>query len=281
MIQAKQHTGFAFVINEPRITTIKKMLPKVVWEVPPPDFEIPDEPMDNFDQSLLAEALRDALSLAKRISKNQFCATSLAVCAKVDGQTITKAPDWFYVPYVHPLETNRHSYTPNVEGQLPTIVMEFLSDNQRREYNNSPIPPYGKWYFYETILQVPWYVIFDSDDGELEVYHLDRGCYKKQTADKNGRYWIDSMELFLGVWKGLKEDVYRDTFWLRWWDVTGKRLLWQCENTKSIEIEKREALKNNTLQIAKGLLQAQVEIAIIQQVTGLDETEIWLLNVAK
>ena len=36
MIQAKQHTGFAFAINEPRITTIKKMLPKVVWEVPPP-----------------------------------------------------------------------------------------------------------------------------------------------------------------------------------------------------------------------------------------------------
>ena len=82
--------------------------------------------MDNSDQSLLAEALRDALSLAKRISKNQFCATSLAVCVKVDGQTITKAPDWFYVPYVHPLETNRRSYTPNVEGQLPTIVMEFL-----------------------------------------------------------------------------------------------------------------------------------------------------------
>ncbi len=153
--QLKPQTGADFLIYAPKKTTQKKP-PKIVWEIPPPDFDIPDDPMDNFDQSLLAEALRDALSCAQRLSPNQLCATSLAVCAKVEGRTITKAPDWFYVPYVHPTEKNRHSYTPIAEGKRPTLVMEFLSDNKRNEYDKSPIPPYGKWYFYEKILQVPW-----------------------------------------------------------------------------------------------------------------------------
>jgi hypothetical protein len=364
MIQAKQQTGgVAFFIPEPRKTTTK-VSPKIVWEVPPPDFEIPDEPMDNCDQSLLAEALRDALSVAKRLLDNQFCATSVAVCAQVNGKTVTKAPDWLYVPYVHPTNQSRSSYTPYAEGQLPTIVMEFLSDKKRREYDNSPFYPYGKWYFYETILKVPWYVIFEPNKGKLEVYRLEAGSYKKQTADNKGRYWIDSMELFLGMRKSLHKNFNRETFWLHWWDATGNRLLWQYEQTKSAQIETRDALekaeiekqkaakaeiekqdalkkaakaeiekqdalkkaeiekqdalkkaeiekqdaldkaeiekqdaldkaeiekqkaakieKREALQIvARQLLQAQVEIAIIQQATGLDESEILLLNVDK
>ncbi len=224
------------------------------------------------------------------------------------------------MPYAHPVEKNRRSYTPHAEGKPPTIVMEFLSDTEGKEYNNSPIHPYGKWYFYETILQVPWYIVFDSNDGELEVYHLENDCYKTQTADKNGRFWIDSLELFLGTWKGLNEDFQRNTCWLRWWDVTGKRLPWQYENTKFVENEKQKALQekqkalqekqealqekqealekakkaetekrkaleevkqatnNTTRLIAKQMLQAQAQVAFIQQVTGLDKAEILLLN---
>jgi hypothetical protein len=297
--QLKPQADAGFLISAPRKTTQKKP-PKIVWEIPPPDFDIPDDPMDNFDQSLLAEALRDALSCAQHLSKNQLCATSLAVCVKVEGRTITKAPDWFYVPYVYPTEENRHSYTPIAEGKLPTLVMEFLSDNKRKEYDKSPIPPYGKWYFYEKILQVPWYVIFDSSLGKLEVYHLEGKHYKRQTRQQNGHYWIDSAKLFLGVWEGLKEDVERKTFWLRWWNAEGNQLPWQYENAKQLEIEKQEALEKaekaeiekrealekvkkvaneTTHRIAKQMLQAHVEIALISQVTSLDEAEILLLNI--
>ena len=311
--QLKPQTGADFLIYAPKKTTQKKP-PKIVWEIPPPDFDIPDDPMDNFDQSLLSEALRDALSCAQRLSPKQLCATSLAVCVKVEGQTITKAPDWFYVPSVYPTEKNRRSYTPIAEGKRPTLVMEFLSDNKRKEYDKSPFPPYGKWYFYETILQVPWYVIFDSSLGKLEVYRLEGGDYKRQTRQQNGHYWIDSLKLFLGVWEGLKEDVERKTFWLRWWDASGNQLPWQYENAKQLEIEKREALEKaektesekrealekaekaeiekrealekvkkvaneTTLRIAKQMLQAHVEIALISQVTSLDEAEILLLNI--
>jgi hypothetical protein len=351
MIQAKQQTETAFFIPEPRRKTAIKIPPKIVWEVPPPNFEIPDEPMDNFDQSLFAEALRDALYSNQCLSTNPLYATSLAVCAKVDGRTITKAPDWFYVPDVHLIEENRHSYTPYADGKLPTIVMEFLSDNDRREYDNSPDYPYGKWYFYETILKIPWYAIFNSDKGKLEVYHLERGRYKEQIGGKEGLYWIDSMKLFLGIWKGFKKnvDINRKIFWLRWWDEGGNPLPWEYEKAKEAlkksdaekrkalkkaetekkkaekaetekrdalakaekaetekrdalkkaeiekkkaekaetekrdalekaEIEKQDALQIANRQMAKQMLQAHLEIVLIQQITGLDETEILLLD---
>ena len=312
--QFKSQIGVSFSNFEPKRKITKEIPLQITWEIPPPDFDIPDEPMDNSDQSLFAEALQDALEQAQRLSNRQLCATSLAVCVNVSGNTFTKAPDWFYVQNVHPLEENRHSYTPYVEGELPTIVMEFLSDKKRREYDKSKEPPYGKWYFYETLLKIPWYVIFDSNTGKLEVYHLERGCYKKQTCHDNGHYWIDSMELFLGVWFGLRENVHRKTHWLRWWDADNNLLPWQSENAKQLEIEKQAALEKleqaeiekqialkkaqqaemekqaalekvqqvaneTTLRIAKQMLQAHAEIAFIAQVTGLDEKEILLLNI--
>ena len=299
--QSVQAAGFDFLEPQPQTPS-----PEISWEVPPPDFDIPDDPVDNYDQLLLAEALRDALALRGLLSKNQFCATSLAVCVKVKGQTVTKAPDWFYVPDVYPTEKNRRSYTPIAEGALPSIVMEFLSDHKGKEYEKSDIYPYGKWYFYEQILKVPWYVIFDSNVGQLEVYHLEAGRYKKQSQHANGHYWIDSINLFLGVWEGLKEDFKRNTFWLRWWDADEQVLSWQYEKAKQSEIEKQQALEKaeseklkaqqaeiekqqalekaeklafeKTRQIAKQMLQAHVEMAFIQQITGLDENSILLLK---
>jgi Uma2 family endonuclease len=294
-ILLKPQAPTAFLIPESRKAS-RTLPPKITWEVPAPDFDIPDEPMDNFDQSLLAEALRDALSCAQRLSNNELCATSLALCVKVDGKTITKAPDWFYVPDVIPTEKNRKSYTPIAEGNLPSIVMEFLSDKKGNEYNKSDMPPYGKWYFYEKILKIPWYIIFDSSSGQLEVYHLEKGIYKKQTSSENGCYWIDSVELFLGVWFGENENLRRKTFWLRWWDAEGNCIPWQyekaerekqhaLEQAEKAEREKQHALEQaekvaneKILTIAKKMLQADTDIAFIAEVTGLDEAEISKLN---
>ena len=50
---------------------------------------------------------------------------------------------------------SRRSYTLHTEGEIPAIVMEFLSDTDGGEYSIRPHPPYGKLWFYERILQVP------------------------------------------------------------------------------------------------------------------------------
>jgi Putative restriction endonuclease len=134
------------------------------------------------------------------------------------------------------------SYTPNLEGDVPAVVMEFLSDTksegyvQSEEYSAKQTYPPGKWFFYEQILQVPVYVIFDPNGGLLEFYHLENGRYKLELPDENGRHLIGSMDLFLGTWQGKKEE--RTGYWLRWWDSEGNLLPWAVEQ---VELERQRA----------------------------------------
>ncbi|TAG63940.1 MAG: hypothetical protein EAZ28_00110 [Oscillatoriales cyanobacterium] len=164
----------------------------ITWEKLPDDFKLPDDPVENIDQPLLAAALREALELAGFIIASMLIASNFGLCAKVK--------------------------------------MEFLSDTKGSEYSTISKYPYGKWRFYEQILQVPVYAIFDPKSGELEVYLLVSGQYTKQEPDANSRFWIESMGLFLGVWSGKKSQ--RTGYWLRWWDENGNLLLWGAERVE-------------------------------------------------
>ncbi len=204
--------------------------PQIIWEKLPEDFVFPDEPAENMAQPLLAAALTEALALAGLIAAEMLIASNMAICVKVDEKIVVKAPDWFYVPRVFPVEPGViiHSYTPYTEGDLPTVVMEFLSEIETGEYSIRPTYPYGKIWYYERILRVPIYVIFDPSDGMLEIRRLNSsGNYEIQTLDQQGRYFIPEMGLFLGVWHGKR---WQNTiYWLRWWDSDGKMLLWSSE----------------------------------------------------
>jgi Uma2 family endonuclease len=201
----------------------------VTWEKLPADFILPDDPVENINQPLLAAALSEALGLAQRLTPTMLVASNMALCAKVNKRTIVKAPDWFYVPRVFPIEegTVRRSYTPHTEGDLPTLVMEFLSETDTGEYSIRPTYPYGKMWFYERILQVPLYVIFDAASGMLEVRRLIEKRYEVQKPDVWGRYLIPELDLSLGVWQGRRLET--TTHWLRWWDREGNLLLWGSE----------------------------------------------------
>jgi hypothetical protein len=125
---------------------------------------------------------------------------------------------------------------PDEPGEVPAIVMEFISETEGGEYSINPHYPYGKWYFYERILQVPVYIIFQPQTGELEVYRLVAGKYELQKADENYRYWLAEIGLFLRVWQGKKAAV--TAHWLRWWEQSGNLLLWGSER---IEQERERA----------------------------------------
>ncbi|MDJ0539073.1 MAG: hypothetical protein PX481_10305, partial [Microcystis sp. M53603_WE2] len=129
----------------------------ITWEKLPDDFILPDEPVDNNLQPLLAAALRESLELAGLILESMLIASNFGLCATVKTQTVVKAPDWVYIPSVKPIPGGkiRRSYTPHLEGEIPTIVLEFISETEGGEYSINPHYPYGKWYFYEQILQVP------------------------------------------------------------------------------------------------------------------------------
>lgn len=249
-------------------TPIAPYKPVITWELLPANYPLPDDPVDNIFQPLLAAALRESLELAGLILPNVIIATNFGICARIDDQTTLKAPDWVYVPNVIPTEigANRRSYTPHTEGDRPALVMEFLSDTDGTEYSVKPTFPYGKWYFYERILQVPVYVIFDPRPGTLEVYDLQNGKYELR-PNTTGRYWIESLQLYLGIWEGRKAEI--NACWLRFWDQQDNLLLWGQE----LLAQKEEILaleRQNLAQEQQEKIQAQQQIAQLRsQLTSL------------
>jgi Uma2 family endonuclease len=202
----------------------------ITWEKLPQDFILEEESVENINQPLIAAALRDSLEVSGLLQETILVASNLGICATLNGKLVIKAPDLFYARNVAslPAPEVRRSYTPNLEGDTPAIVMEFLSETPGDEYSIKPTYPPGKWYFYEKILRVPCYAIFESISGLLEVYGLNSsGNYQLLKPDENNRFWIEGVGLFLGVWQGTKAE--RTGFWLRWWNPNGAMSLWGVE----------------------------------------------------
>ena len=248
-------------------------LPQVIWEKLPDDYVLPDDPVDNIAQPLIATALTESLELYGQINPESLIASNMGICTKVASKIVLKAPDWFYVSKVFPVAegTIRRSYTPHTEGEIPALVMEFLSETEGGEYSIRPTYPYGKVWCYERILQVPTYVIFEPDSGMLEVRQLTDKGYQVQSPNAEGRYLMTSFGLSLGVWFGERLNV--KTHWLRWWDQSGNLLLWGKEQI-ALERQRTEQERQRAEQERQRAEQAEQEIARLRALldSGEDET---------
>lgn len=214
---------------------------QITWEKLPEDFVLDNEPVDNINQPSLAAALTESLQIANKLPQNSLTSTNYGICATLNQKMVVKAPDWAYIPKITVSRQEvKRSYTPQLQGEIPVIVMEFVSDTEGGEYSIKPTYPPGKWFFYEQVLEVPNYIIFEPDSGEIEVYQLDDSKrYHLQKPDANNRFSIAQMNLFLGVWEGTREN--RTGYWLRWWDENSNLLLWGWEKANQ-EREKAERL---------------------------------------
>jgi Putative restriction endonuclease len=201
----------------------------VTWEKLPANFVLPDDPVDNINQPPLAVALTESLELAGRLPETVLASTNYGICATINGQLAIKAPDWAYVPHITvPRSEIAMSYTPHLQGEPLALVIEFVSATDGGEYSTRSIEPLGKWFFYEQVLQVPYYAIFEPQSGDLEVYSLDADQrYRPLLMDNYQHYWIPSMQLALAAWQGIREN--RTGYWLRWWDGAGNLLPWRSE----------------------------------------------------
>lgn len=202
---------------------------EIVWSKLPEDYLLPDEPVDNINQPSLAAALTESLELAGRLPEKALIATNYGICATVNGKVVVKAPDWMYVPEIR-VERSEivRSYTPNLQGEKPSLVLEFLSETEGGEFSSKQTYPPGKFFYYEKIVQVPNYGVFEPSSGNLEIYRLkESGSYEVEKTQEENRWWIPEIGLYLGVWQGKREN--RDGYWLRWWDEQKNLLLWGSE----------------------------------------------------
>ncbi len=215
--------------------------PRITWEALPADYKLPDDPVENLQQPLLAAALTDALGSNQRIQPQMLIVSNFGLVATVNNKIVVKAPDWLYVPRVNPVAEGviRRSYTPNLQGDPVAVVMEFLSDEEGGELSLRSTPPYGKLYFYEQILNVPTYVTYDPYESLLTVRCLQNGRYEVQSPNAEGRFYIPELDLWLGLWHG--ERLGNQIDWLRWWDGAGNLLLWSAEQAEQ-ERQRADAL---------------------------------------
>ena len=246
---------------------------QITWEKLPDNYILPEDPVDNIYQPAQATALTESLQLAGKLPVNCLTSTNYGICATVNGKIVVKAPDWAYVPKINGTKQEVfRSYTPQLQGDIPAIVMEFISDTDGTEYSSKPTYPPGKWFFYETILKVPNYIIFEPDRGELEVYQLDNSTekYKIQTPNQNQRYWIQEMNLYLGIWEGTRENL--TSKWLRWWDEQGNLLLWSLElvEQKRQEIEQEKQRTEQEKQRAEQEKQRAERLAAQLRAAGIE-----------
>ncbi|WP_313890691.1 MULTISPECIES: hypothetical protein [Planktothricoides] len=75
---------------------------KITWPLLPDDFLLPDDPVENTDQPLIAAALRELLLDQPELIEDALVVSNFALCAGMGDRIISKAPDWMYLKPVEP-----------------------------------------------------------------------------------------------------------------------------------------------------------------------------------
>jgi len=180
-----------------------------------------------------------------------------------------QAPDWFYVPGVPPLLGGkiRRSYVLWREYIAPLIALEFASGDGSEERDQTPLSNScdgittkpGKFWVYERIVRIPYYGIYQVNNGNLEVYHLVDFSYQKLEPNQRGHYPIPPMGVELGLWEGTYQN--QPMLWLRWWDLQGNLLLIGDERAKLMEkqLEQEQVLRQRLAEQLKSLSPEQLK----------------------
>ncbi|WP_392535698.1 Uma2 family endonuclease [Nostoc sp. C117] len=152
-----------------------------------------------------------------------------------------KRPDWYMVlgvPSASQQQDLRLSYVIWQEGVVPFLIVELLSPGTEQEDLGKTLrevnQPPTKWEVYESILRVPYYVIYDRYENHLRVFQLIGTRYQAISLPEN-RFWLEELELGLGLWQG----SYQQTagLWLRWYNATG----WVPTRREQAEQERQRA----------------------------------------
>ena len=215
----------------------------------PEDPGLPDE-FHDWQPQLLSETFVPATYAPEQV----FTAKDLNLYYDSQNPRLYKRPDWFGsvgVPRLLEPGKGRLSYVVWQEGRAPMVVVELLSPNtQEEDQGETPrglnIP--SKWEVYETILRVPYYVVFNGIGNALRLFKLEGGSYRELSVDPQespiaAKLWIEELQIGLGLWQGSFTGVERQ--WLRWYDVQGNWILTPAEREtrerQRVEMEQQRA----------------------------------------
>jgi Uma2 family endonuclease len=187
--------------------------------------ELPDSdetPVDNELQELIPGLLKAILLILWAERMDWFFGIDMGIYYHPDKPAIV--PDGFLSLGVERFydEELRPSYVLWDENVVPTLVLEVVSQNYRKEYSD-------KLAEYEA-LGILYYVIYSSRrrrKPRLEVHKLVNGKYELQPGNP---VWMPEIHLGIGCERGNYSGVTRE--WLYWYDAEGKRYLTPEEQVK-------------------------------------------------
>ncbi|GAB1545169.1 hypothetical protein NUACC21_78450 [Scytonema sp. NUACC21] len=126
-------------------------------------------------------------------------------------------------------------------------MVELLSsgteDEDLGETESEPDKPPTKWFVYEWILHVPYYVIFSRYTNELQGFRLVDGEYRSISLT-DGRLLMPEIGLSLGLWEGSFRGIPR--LWLRWLNKTGELIPVPSEEAIAAKQEAQQAQQEAT-----------------------------------
>jgi Uma2 family endonuclease len=212
-----------------------------MYDLPSEDPEEPGLP-DEFHY-YQPQLLRETFCPPNYSPEQVFIATDLNLYYDSEHTAWYKRPDWFAVLGIsrfyegHEL---RYSYVVWQEEMAPFIVIEFLSEGTEKEdlgqtVRDSKQPP-TKWYVYEQILKIPYYIVFSREVNQLRVFHWQAGRYQVLSLTEEGKVWLFKLQLGLGLWYGVYQGLERQ--WLRWYDAQHR---WIPTPLEQLEQERQRA----------------------------------------
>jgi Uma2 family endonuclease len=236
---------------------------------------LPDE-FHGLQPQLLAETL----NLTGYDATQQFNAFDLNLYYDPDHTLWYKRPDWFLVvgvPRMYRGESSRSSYVIWDEQVPPIVVVEFLSPGTEADdlgpFAVKPLTPKAgkpplKFSVYESILQIPHYIVFDEETLVLRYFRLVQGRYQEQTvSNRSPRIWIADLNIGLSIWRGSYRGLAQS--WLRWCDASGNWLLTEAE-TERVAKESAQAAQKAAQAAQKAAQAEQQRLTDYLRSIGID-----------
>jgi Uma2 family endonuclease len=223
---------------KPSIANLSQQPLPTMYDLPsehPEDAGLPDE--FHWSQAdLLKKTFQPATYPADRV----FSAADMNLYYDPQNHGYYKRPDWFGVVDVpRKIDDGRMSYVRWQERHSPIIVVELLSPRTSEEDQGTTLrgrTPPSKWEVYESILRVPYYVLFDKPTSTFRIFELQGTAYQELFQE---RLWIETLGIGLGVWQGTYLEDER--LWLRWYDAEGNWLPTPDEKAQRSENLARQA----------------------------------------
>ncbi|AGY59292.1 Uma2 family endonuclease [Gloeobacter kilaueensis] len=224
---------------------------------------LPDE-FHHWQPQLLSQTFRPTTYPPEQV----FCATDLNLYYDSLNTSYYKRPDWFAVVGVPRLvDAGRLSYVLWREGRAPIVVVELLSPGTLEEDQGETLrdrQPPSKWEVYESILRVPYYVLFNREANSYRLFRLEGEQYRELSDD---RLWIGTLGIGLGLWQGKFAGVER--LWLRWYDARGEWISTDVEQERQ-RAEQAERLARQAEQRAQQAEQRAANLAARLRALGVD-----------